>query len=184
MYGLILLYNEETEARIRGLWQRLATVGLPSTMPGIGHPPHVTLLISDELNVETALPPLRALAAGQAPLAVNFPGVSVFPGPSAVVYLAVTLDHPLMDLHERVWSVVEPHAAGLHDFDRPGVFVPHTTLDFVIPIEQTGAVIEELLLVDWVRYGPRTGVLDALLLAGFGPEFDGYREIERIPLGG
>ena len=159
MYGIILLYDDATDARIRGLWQSLADAGLPSTMPGFGHPPHVTLLICDELDVDRALPALEACAAKQSPLPLTFSSVAVFPGPQAVVYLAVTLDRALNDFHQQIWSITEPHARGLHDFDRPGVFVPHTTLDFVIPIEQTGAVIEHLLRVDWIQNGPRKGVL-------------------------
>ena len=50
--GAALYFDEQTDAAVRGLWQIIEDAGLPSNMLQLNYPPHMSILLCDETDVE------------------------------------------------------------------------------------------------------------------------------------
>jgi 2'-5' RNA ligase len=119
----------------------------------LNYPPHVTLLACADLDMDNLRGVLPEFIASHPPLVVNFTGLGVFSGENAVVYLSLAWNRALLDLHEHFWLASEPYSVGTGDLYRPGNWVPHVTLDYGLPLQQVGPVVNALMQVQLPRYG-------------------------------
>lgn len=169
--GAALQFDAQTDAAIRSAWQAIAAAGLPSRMPELNYPPHLSLLLCEDLDLAAVRRALPAWIASQPPLRVDFPALGIFPGEEGVIYLAPTVSHALLDFHAGLWALLEPLTRNPSPLYRPGIWVPHVTLDLELTRAQTGAVVEALNSAGCL---PRRGVLESLFVADFttgvGPE--------------
>ena len=127
-FGAVLLFDEETEAKVKGAWTALADAGVSRSMRMPGFRPHLSLSVGDRLEVERVGEGLASLARSAPPLPVGLPGLGIF-ADTGVVYVGVTPTEALLDLHRRVDAVCEG-AGSLEDWYRPDGWVPHVTLAF------------------------------------------------------
>jgi hypothetical protein len=154
--GVALVFDEDTELAIRGVWQSIADAGMPSFMLGLDYPPHMTLFMAEKAD----LPGLRAALTQQAartpPLPVSFPALAHFMGGGSVAFLAPIINRPLLDLHETFWQAAELYTTNRPAYYAPGIWVPHVTVAFNTPPEEVGAVAAVL-----VRQPPLEGKISA-----------------------
>jgi 2'-5' RNA ligase len=161
------------------LWQALEDAGLPSPMLELGFPPHLTLMVCQDLNLEGLRSRLPEFIASHPPLPVSFTGVGIFNGPYPVVYLSVTLNRALLDLHANFWKTISPYNHGESSYYRPGMWVPHVTLSQGQPVEKTAAAIETLMRSNVPLYG----LLRDLVIADFTIARPGLTEQFKARLG-
>jgi 2'-5' RNA ligase len=177
--GAILYFDDETDAAIRGLWQIIEDAGLPSIMPGLNYPPHMTLLACDGMDLRELRPRLSQFVAENPPTPIQFHGLGFFGEKRKVIHLAVTPTRALLDFHARFHTLAGPYLTGENSFYLPDSWVPHITLDQDFPLETTGAIIDILL-----RHPlPKDGLLRELVLADFAPEQQGLTEMFKARLG-
>ncbi len=177
--GAILYFDEETDAAIRGLWQLIEDAGLPSFMPGLNYPPHVTLLVCENIDLQGMREGLARFIAENPPMPVRFSGLGFFGEKERVIYLAATPSRPLLDLHYRFHELTAPFVTGQNAYYQPGTWVPHVTLDQGFPPDLTGALVDALTCCPL----PQTGLLRELVLADFDPQRPGLIEMFKSRLG-
>jgi hypothetical protein len=116
-----LLLNDELDAAVRAVWNRLAAAGQPSLQDHehATNRPHLTLAAG------TALPPLAAILTGL-PLTLTLDGLVFFEGRTGVLAWRVTADEALRELQAEVWQALDGQQRNpLHAPDR---WVPHVSL--------------------------------------------------------
>lgn len=125
VHSIELLFDAETEATIRGLWDALAGAGIPSQAPA-GRP-HVTLAVADRIaeEADTALRPLTA----RLPLGCAV-GASLLLGRSnAILARLIVPTAELLDFHAEVHRLCGEHLAPAPaPTSLPGLWTPHVTL--------------------------------------------------------
>lgn len=126
-YAIELFFDPAADARIRGIWERLASPGRPS-MAAAGSRPHVSLVVCDAVEVRAAEELLERFAVETERFPISFGRVGVFPGEGAVLYLAPDPDARLQEV-QRVFSAGFGRIAdGLWEHYQPEAWVPHCTL--------------------------------------------------------
>jgi hypothetical protein len=161
--GAILYFDHETEAAIRGLWQAIDDAGLPSPMLDLNFPPHLTMMVCQEMDLDGLRAALPNYIATHPPMPISFSGIGIFTGPEPVVYLSVTANRALFDLHANFWRVASPFNRGESVYYRPGMWVPHVTLS---QGRQDGKTVEVLQALLRARV-PQYGLLRDLVIAEF-----------------
>lgn len=170
--GAALLFDSQTDAAIRAAWKTIAGNGAtaaappPSRMLALDYPPHLSLLICEKLDLPGTRAALLDWLAAQPPLVVDFPALGIFPGDEGVIYLAPTVSRALLDFHAGLWALLAPYIQGPAPLYRPGVWVPHVTLDLELTPTQAAAAIEALNRAGCL---PPRGTLATLLVADFTP---------------
>lgn len=177
--GCALYFDNETDAAIRELWRTIDESGLHSGMYKLNFPPHMSVLVCEDTDMDgmrESLPPFIAL---QPALPIQFHSIGVFYGEGGVIYLAPIATRPLLDLHARLWDLIAPHTQNPSDLYRPGQWVPHVTLDLDVPPEQVGAIVNLLRRTPL----PRHGLINAVFIAEFGDQPENFNELFRAQLG-
>jgi 2'-5' RNA ligase len=133
-----LLFDEETETRLRAAWSRLAEAGLPSLANhgSDSNRPHVTVAVTEGTGFEAAADGLRAVLEGWDVAGRGFGAVVgapvLFGGYKHRWVLArqIVPSRPLLTLHAAVHRALAEHApdAAVVDQTRPDGWTPHATL--------------------------------------------------------
>lgn len=125
VHSIELVFDRETEASIRHIWENLAGAGIPSQAPASR--PHVTLAVADRIDpeVDALLSPL----AQRLPLSAVI-GAPVLFGRANVVFarlIVPTAD--LLALHAEVHRLCNPHLEPAPVSNSlPGQWTAHVTL--------------------------------------------------------
>src|SRR5258708_27606529 len=98
-HAIEMFFDERADAAVRALWQRLATVGLPSlaTRTHRRHRPHVSLTVTESLD-RADLARVRSALAGRLP-AVLPDTLCTFPGREGAPFLGAVLTDDLLPSH-------------------------------------------------------------------------------------
>jgi 2'-5' RNA ligase len=127
-YGIGLIFDPQTEARIREVWGRLASQGMATPLARLGCLPHVSLVLSETLCVEGLACDLEALGHACSPLEVQVSTVGVFTEPELVLFYGLTPTERLLRVHAAVERMYRRWSSALTARTQSGVWVPHCTL--------------------------------------------------------
>ena len=125
--GVVSLLDERSTERVEATWKQLEReLGLRGvlSMPF----PHFSYQIAEGYEREAAEATLAELARSIAPFTITTTGISTFPEPWPVVFVAIDRVPYLRTLHERIFSACAPHARAPLDYYRPERWTPHITL--------------------------------------------------------
>lgn len=125
--AVCLLFDDEGETVVRGLWRRLEDAGVPTLLTHTHgrHVPHLSyasLRDYDAASVEAAL---AALPEGSA-VRLHLDGFGTFR--RSRCWLAPALDPDLVGRQQRVVEAAVATGAELHRHYEPGRWLPHVTL--------------------------------------------------------
>lgn len=149
VHSIELIFDRDTEAAIRNIWEALAAAGIPSQAPASR--PHVTLAVAEGIaaDVDALLAPVRQ----RLPLGCLIGAPVLFGRGSAVFARLVVPSAELLALHAWVHRVCAPHLVpGPMPNSVPGQWTAHVTM-----ARRVG--------------GPQLG--RALRIAGRPPQIDG-----------
>jgi len=124
-FAIELALDAENAAPVRALWRRLAEAGI-RFMAESGADPHVSLVISDGLDVERAAAEVAVVAKDTAPVEVTFTAVRAFG--AGVVYLALAPSPRLADFQARVDARFASLGRERWPHYAPEAWIPHCTL--------------------------------------------------------
>jgi 2'-5' RNA ligase len=127
-YGLGLVFDPHTEARIREVWDRLTRHGFRTPLVRPGCLPHVSLLLAETLQVDDVARDLERCGACFRGLDVRLSHVGVFPAPDRVLFYGLTPTDRLLRLHADLRGRSCRWRAALTAGTHAGVWVPHCTL--------------------------------------------------------
>ncbi|HKI40913.1 MAG TPA: 2'-5' RNA ligase family protein [Mycobacterium sp.] len=125
VHTIELLFDGDTEATIRRIWDDLAAANIPSQAPASR--PHVTLAVAERIDqvVDELLKPVSQRLPLDAAI-----GAPVLFGRANVVFARLIVPtNELLDLHAEVHRLCGPHMApGPMANSLPGRWTPHVTL--------------------------------------------------------
>ena len=125
VHSVELLFDLDTEAAIRGIWDTLRDNGI-AAQP-VAARPHTTLTVADQID-DAVLPALAGLA-GRFPFRVRVGAALVFGRSAAILTRLVVPSAQLLDLHAEVSRLTAPHLRpGPMPHTVPGDWTPHVTL--------------------------------------------------------
>jgi 2'-5' RNA ligase len=138
--GIVLWPDGDTSGRIRDLWKRLSTRGLPSleTHTHRLHQPHCSLKVAEDLPVHDALAAVGVVP--DRPIPLHAESVGVFP-PGGALFLGCVVNQRLLGEHHRVHEAITPLAIRPWPFFEPDGWVPHITLAWSMSAEELATAI-------------------------------------------
>jgi 2'-5' RNA ligase len=125
VHSIELLFDDDTEATLRGIWADLSAADLPSRAPA-GRP-HVTLAVAERIepDVDALLRPV----ALRLPLRCTVGAPVLFGQSNAVLARLVVPSAALLALHAEVHRICGPHLLpGPLPHSLPDQWTPHVTL--------------------------------------------------------
>lgn len=129
VHSVELLFDDETEAAIRRIWESLTDVGVRSQAAhrSPSNRPHVTLTVAQRMDdaVTAALRPV----ARRLPLSCRIGAPMLFGGRTVTLVRLVVPSVELLELQEEVHRICLPHMPNgpLANVER-GAWTPHVTL--------------------------------------------------------
>ena len=171
-HALECYFDDEADAAVRALWQRLEQAGVPSlaTRTHRDHRPHVSFAIAG------AIPPAarRSLAADLALLAMPrlwLYTLGTFPTNQNGLLLCPVTDAELLAVHVAVHDALAGRVRDPWAYYLPGAWVPHCTLAEDVTPAQLAAGFAALHPIEPIRVriteigvkDTRTGEFDRLL---------------------
>ena len=150
--SLELVFDDDTDAAVRGEWERLSAADLPSQADhtGASNRPHTTLLVRPGPEPADDAPPAVMIDDRDAgPLAAMLPMPVVLGAPvlfgrgeRRVLARLVVPSAPLLQLHAAVHAAAGPGDDVDHTV--PGAWTPHVTLARRVPLERMGEALAAL----------------------------------------
>ncbi len=125
VHSIELIFDRDTEAAIRNIWEALAAAGIPSQAPASR--PHVTLVVAEGIaaGVDALLDPVST----QLPLRCLIGAPVLFGRGSAVFARLVVPTGELLALHAQVHRLCAPHLVpGPMPNSLPGQWTGHVTM--------------------------------------------------------
>ena len=117
--------NNSAEA-IRALWTEVSRLEEHPSMATLGHPPHVTLAVYDDVAAERLKVVLDEVFAGAAAVRLTFNRLRFFDSVPLVLWAEPAPSQALVDAHAQVHARIDP--AWCRPHYRPGAWNPHCTL--------------------------------------------------------
>jgi 2'-5' RNA ligase len=127
-YGIGLVFDPQTEAHIRAVWCKLASQGFTTPLGRPGCLPHVSLVLSETLQVDDLARDIEGLGYSHHRLEVRVSHVGVFTEPEIVLFYGITPTARLLRLHADVERIYRRWSSGIMARSQSGVWVPHCTL--------------------------------------------------------
>lgn len=155
-----LIFDDDIDKAVRQIWQMLAAEGVCDVMQGLGYPPHVSLLVSDDDAIEADLRGMMAALSQIRAMDLMLGPVRHFPDTS-IVWLNCDGGAALMDLHRHLAD--RAPAGAIRPHYQPGQWTPHVTL------QMTGDRVRGEALASSAWSLPRRGRAVRLELARFMP---------------
>ncbi|BBZ33854.1 2'-5' RNA ligase family protein [Mycolicibacterium confluentis] len=128
-HSIELLFDDRTEAALRGCWQQLTDAGLPSQarIRAETNRPHVTLVAAE--HIDASVDDVLAGFARRLPLPCTVGALLLFGRAPYVLARLIVPTVDLLDLHRDVAAACGPHLPrGAMAHSDPDAWTPHTTL--------------------------------------------------------
>jgi 2'-5' RNA ligase len=140
-FAIELCLDENAEARIREIWERIARAGLPSRLLEFGHTPHVSLGVCAQLDPIAFAARLAEFASREPKLHATFVSLGTFSNRQGVVFLGLITTPELIALHARFDALFTTAARDPWEYYRPGRWVPHCTLTTALDPAQVASAL-------------------------------------------
>ncbi len=127
-YAVVFYLDPSKAAPLQAVIDELGSKNIAPYMHNIQLPPHITLAIYDELECQACEQKIAAFAKEVQGVDLLFSSIGIFDNTNPVVFAAPTLTHTLLDLHQRLHTLLEDEAHHPWEIYQPGLWVPHCSL--------------------------------------------------------
>lgn len=143
-HSVELLFDDQGDAAVRGLWQRLADAGLPSQLrvTSATNRPHVTLIAARRITAD--VDDLLAALAPRFPLPCNLGAPLIFGGGRFTMARLIVASAALLELHEEVYRRCLPFVTAPYAHSAPAQWTPHATLGRRFTPDEVGRALAEV----------------------------------------
>jgi len=147
MQAVVIHFDDEAEAAIRGVWRKLAKAGIPTPDR---FPPHLTLAAAGSI-------PRKARDAARSELgrlalpSVWLAALSTFTASKNVLMLAAVTDPELIAVHSALHDALAGQVRNQQAYYLPGSWMPHCTLAQGVTDEQVVAGFAAVFPVPSIR---------------------------------
>lgn len=125
--AVIGLFDDETDAKVRGLWQELERRFKLRSIYATPYP-HLSFHTANDYPDDEVEAILRRVAAETAPVTVRTSGLGLFTGENPILYIPIARTAELERLHARLCEALEPLAIEPNPHYQPERWLPHITL--------------------------------------------------------
>jgi 2'-5' RNA ligase len=122
--GVVVTFDQQADAAVRGLWARLDAAGLPTARK---FPPHLTFAMASDIPKKTRAA-LRADLGLLSIPSIWLAALSTFSTSENVLMLAAVADGELLAVHSAVHDVLAGKVRNPNAYYLPGSWMPHCTL--------------------------------------------------------
>jgi len=144
-HAILLYFDPTTETAIRAVWKELADTSIAPYLHESPNRPHIKLAIFEELRLPEAEARLKAIAAAQSPLPLDFKQIGIFPNLRPTVFLGPAVTAALLDLQSTVdRALCDLGSYPPYDFFRADHWLPHCLLAIDLPPAVIGQPPEQL----------------------------------------
>ncbi len=140
-FGVALFLDPESDHAVRALWRRLADEGVSRTMLDAGIGPHVTLVVSPDLDASRAESSLEQVAREAHAIETRLSSIGAFPGGDRFAFLAPVVTSELLALQDAARRAVEQAGGEPEDYYAPGAWVPHVSVAGELTPEALGRAV-------------------------------------------
>jgi 2'-5' RNA ligase len=173
-HAIILYFDPATEARLDRIQETLLPLVEDPFYKGAR--PHISLTGFDESPPPELIPTLRNFAQSIAALELTLGSVGVFPGEQAVVFLSPVVTPTLLEVHNRLHTLLQPMNIQMNPYFLPGNWVPHSTM----AMRMNPAAVPEAVMVCL-----QSGAFGSARLIELGlVQFPPVEEVALFPLSG
>lgn len=141
-FATVLYADENASAVVTSIWKRLAEKNVTSQMIKDTFRPHITLGISEDLDIKQARAHLKTFAGEHERFKLTMSTLSAFPGERSSVFLGVTATAELLAFHDEFYRGFHQFANGFRQYYVPGHWVPHCTLADGLPCDMVPQAID------------------------------------------
>jgi hypothetical protein len=128
-YWVVMLFDQESEDKIRGMWKKVCDVGVNTFMLDTDSMPHISAASCEQIEEEVLLPRLKELAGLTEAFALEFSSIGIFPFGNNVLFLAPVINDKLLALHKEIHGLLcEKNCFQAHQHYLPNHWTPHCTL--------------------------------------------------------
>jgi len=125
--ALVAMLDDAHTARVKEIWSRL-DVGCGLQAIYATPYPHFSFHIAERYDLDQIDADIKRIVGSIPPFKVRTTGMSVFTGPSPVVFVPVVASQELLSIHQLLWEQTTRSAERLSLLYSPGRWVPHITL--------------------------------------------------------
>lgn len=127
MHGIVSLLDDEHYAQVESIWAELEKdFGVRGVY--VTPFPHFSYQVAESYDAEAVEAVLRTVAHELKPFRVRTAGLGLFNVQHPVLYIPLVRSRELSALHERLWEELSRFGAGVAEYYRPDMWVPHITL--------------------------------------------------------
>jgi hypothetical protein len=138
VHSVELLFDPDTEAAIRSVWQRLSESGL--RCPPQSSRPHATMVVAEQIAPEVDV--LLSAISDRFPFRAVVGAPMVFGRSPLILVRLLVPSAELLSVHADAWRISQPHAAPAPAPNSlPGHWTPHVTLARRVEPSQLPAVM-------------------------------------------
>lgn len=129
MYAIVSLLEVSADARIQAIWRDLET---ECQLKGIRITPipHFSWQIAENYDLPALKKVLRQIAATTRPFVVRTAGLGIFTRPDPVIYIALTKDQTMLNLHDLIWNETQNIVRNLGTYYASEYWMPHITIAY------------------------------------------------------
>jgi len=128
VYWFIALFDEQTEAQVKGIWQELKEQSLSYYIDEVKDGrPHITLASYEQLDKEEYIRKIDAFYEEVGKVELTFNTVSSFLN-YGTIFLAPTVTENLLSLHSAHHHHFERFNGSANSLYLPGKWIPHCTV--------------------------------------------------------
>lgn len=135
-FAVELYFDPQTEARVRGLWQTLASQGVNSYQIDVGARPHISLAVFTDLDPERLRADMEDFGRVTPRLSVELASVGSFATAEGVVYIAPAATPLLLETHRHYHARLTALQVQPIDYYLPGRWKPHCTVGTHLPSDK------------------------------------------------
>ena len=150
--GVVSLLDPDTDRDVRAIWDRLERdFGLKAVQTAMA--PHFSWHVAEKYPYADLKRMLTPLTKKITPFAVKTSGLGLFFNPEPVLFIQIIVNQFLLDLHEQIFTLIEPLCTGSIAYYHPGLWTPHITLAYQdLKADQVGQVLPALKQEDFERW--------------------------------
>jgi 2'-5' RNA ligase len=142
--GVVSVLDQQHYEIVENLWaemrQRFGVGDL-----GIEAMPHFSYHVVEQYDDELLAEILQKVAGAQRPFTITASGIGIFPAPSPIVYAPIVRTPELTQLHNQLYTHLEPIAQDSNPHYAPHTWIPHITLGhYDITLEKLGPISQWL----------------------------------------
>lgn len=147
MISVELIFDRESEKKIRNIWLEIYDNNLSKWMLDSGSVPHIALAVFDEIDVKDLVPLVEKFARENSVFALNMVNIGLFPSDEGVVFLSPVITSDLLNTHRKLHQMIDIELGGVKKWEYylPEKWVPHTTIGIEINKEKALGVTKYLL---------------------------------------